>query len=304
MLAVAIMCLAAALQGYCFQAYIGWACNAGYADPGLTWRDAAVSSVVFMAPGAVTAFLTAIALDAWYLPALIRGGWATPTQSNTIQLPTWQVAAQNVAAILMVCLWPHAAGVWWLQYVPAKLYFSPIRALTVLLGVLIIHDAYYYAVHRLLHHNRWLYRAVHADHHRRELLLQARTGLFISAAEAVVLVGLPYGAMAMTIPLLMPSVSHYEMMLSIFTSSHIAIIGHSGVKFNNPLALLAINPFLAAILLTGTAQSPHDHQVGSHLSGDAEVPRSSYYPADIHPNVPTASAVMYTCLVLPGGPLR
>jgi hypothetical protein len=29
------------------------------------------------------------------------------------------------------------------------------------------------------------------------------------------------------------------------------ILGHSGCKFKNPLALLLINPFLAAILVTG-----------------------------------------------------
>ena len=50
-------------------------------------------------------------------------------------------------------------------------------------------------------------------------------------------------------------------------SSHLAarrcrstFIGHTGAKFTNPLALLAVNPFLVTLLLTGTAQSPQDHQ--------------------------------------------
>ena len=36
--------------------------------------------------------------------------------------------------------------------------------------------------------------------------------------------------------------------------------GHSGCKFKSPLVLLVLGPFLAALMLTGTAQSPQDHQ--------------------------------------------
>lgn len=260
--AVPIMALATAAQAYAWTSYVTWAVGAGYTTAH-TWQQAVLALLVFMVPGAVTALLSAVVLDAWYLPALVRTGWATPTQHNTIQLPSRQVALVNVAAALMAELWPCMGAAWSAQHIPFNLMFCPLRAWWMLVCVLLLHDAYYYAVHRLLHRSRWLYKAVHADHHCHDVLLQARTGLFISKAEAVVLIGLFYGAVAVFMPFWVPINSPLEQLLVFNTSVHVAIIGHSGVKFNQPLALLAINPYLAAILITGTAQSPQDHLVSS-----------------------------------------
>lgn len=113
-------------------------------------------------------------------------------------------------------------------------------------------------MHRLLHARRGLYRLVHAHHHSVEAELSARTGLFISGLEALLLIGIP-GAVLRIVE---ACTVHNELgaRIAVLTQTQINVIGHIGGTFRNPLALLALNPFFIAIIATGTAQGPRDHQ--------------------------------------------
>jgi hypothetical protein len=89
-----------------------------------------------------------------------------------------------------------------------------------------VHDTYYYFVHRLLHAHRGLYTLIHSHHHSVEAELSARTGLFISGLEAVLLIGIP-GAVMRSIE---ACTIHNELgaRIAVMTQTQINVIGHIG----------------------------------------------------------------------------
>ena len=88
----------------------------------------------------------------------------------------------------------------------------------------VIHDAYFYWTHRLMHHPRW-YRLVHLAHHRSTNPTPWAAYSF-SPWEAVVEAGI--------FPLLMSTLPMHPLALSIFLLWQILfnVLGHAGYEYN------------------------------------------------------------------------
>jgi sterol desaturase/sphingolipid hydroxylase (fatty acid hydroxylase superfamily) len=151
---------------------------------------------------------------------------------------------------------------------------QPVTTMWSVCVTLLLHDAYYYGLHRAMHSSKWLYRQVHATHHDREVMLEARTGMVITAAEAFLSGGLFYTlsiAFNCVFFTRMVSGTHVFNLWVLFTpaltTGMLGNIGHSGLKYHTPFPLLALNPFLLALLFPGTAHSAHDHQLHHERCG-------------------------------------
>jgi len=108
----------------------------------------------------------------------------------------------------------------------------------------LLHDTYYYWLHRAFHTSKWLYRTVHALHHDPAYALETRTGLAMSCTESLLLHGVPYALATLSSSLLLTStqdgvqtVNVWIILAFYIASAQLGMIGHSGLKFKSRLPL-------------------------------------------------------------------
>jgi len=251
-----------------------WVVGTGRFDP-----HAAVWYFAFLfGAGVISTASNALFFDYVYSPLLVRHKLAVRTTSSYIELPWQKVMWINLVSIMVATFPPSLLGsvVWAEALWPMRCDSSlqPITTLWAVCVTLLLHDAYYYWLHRVMHSNMWLYRHVHAMHHDPAVMLEARTGMIITAAEAFLSGGLFYAASIVFNCVLftrMVDGTHvfnlWVILTPILTTGMLGNIGHSGLKYKSPLPLLALNPLLLALLFPGTAHSAQDHQLHHERPG-------------------------------------
>jgi sterol desaturase/sphingolipid hydroxylase (fatty acid hydroxylase superfamily) len=215
--------------------------------------------------------ITAMLFDYVYAPWLLRKGLAVRTSEYYISAP-WQGVMWDMFSATMITMVPlvafgtlvHAGALW---PIVSEYGLHPFDLLWATMLMLLVHDAYYYFLHRALHANRWLYKHVHAHHHDPRVMLEARTGLIITCWESILGHCIPYAFTLALNMLLFTRVSdgvHFAniptLVAPMIVSTQLGMIGHSGMRYSSPLVLVVLNPLFACLLFTGTAHSPTDHQ--------------------------------------------
>lgn len=197
-------------------------------------------------------------------------GLAVRVTDNRIRMPWHEVLCEVVHEAVSVTL-PvvtlasllHGQRLWPVVY---SYSLKPLVLLWWVFAVLIVHDTYFFWMHRLAHRCRWLYRVLHAAHHNTGAMCEARTTLLSTGAEVVIMLAVPQLlciAVYMSLFAWHHSAYHvnvWHVYMPLVTLGQIGMLQHSGLKFNNALALL-INPMLLATHLCGTAYMYHEHVV-------------------------------------------
>lgn len=105
----------------------------------------------------------------------------------------------------------------------SKLHFSIVRILLTVLGALVIHDTYFYWMHRLMHHHPLIFKHIHLTHHR-SVNPSPFTSYSFHFLEAI--------AEAMVIPIIMLILPTNVFTIWIFLSASfcINVYGHLGYE--------------------------------------------------------------------------
>ncbi|GBF96565.1 diacylglycerol O-acyltransferase 2A [Raphidocelis subcapitata] len=129
------------------------------------------------------------------------------------------------------------------------------------LPLLMAYDTWFFFAHRYAHINKWMFRHVHAMHHRNDAYLSVTSNSFETPADGLLVVGIPVGLIAL---FCCWTNNFWTFVIIMHTIACIFVFGHSG--YDLPLdtvlhaTLLALNPFLLIQIIIFNAARPMDHE--------------------------------------------
>lgn len=177
-------------------------------------------------------------------------------------LPLWRMLAADVAGYYS---WMIGAGLVQAWYNPTweswRYDFPFSRLLWYQLPIIMAFDTWFFFVHRYAHINKWLFKYVHAMHHRFDAYLSVTSNSFETPADGLLVVGIPVG-------LVMLLGCHIGNFWCVFVPMHtiacVFVFGHSGYDLSldewHHVLLLLLNPMLLIMMVNCNAAGPVDHE--------------------------------------------
>ncbi|KIY96715.1 hypothetical protein MNEG_11249 [Monoraphidium neglectum] len=186
------------------------------------------------------------------------------SKKNTRE-PALPVSRMLLADVFGYYSWMIGAGLVQAWYNPTMdswgFEFPFTKLLWYQLPIIMAYDTWFFFVHRYAHINKWLFRHVHAMHHRNDAYLNVTSNSFEHPIDGLMVVGIPVGFVA----LLGCHIGNFwTLFVPMHTIACIFVFGHSGYDLAldewHHVALLAINPMLLIQLVTANAAVPMDHE--------------------------------------------
>lgn len=207
----------------------------------------------------------------WILLWYERNGWVTKTTRDP-QLPFWRMIYHDIVGFYA---WLVGAGVvqaWFNPSFDSWSYDFPFaRLFWYQLPVFLAYDTYFFWMHRFAHVNKWMFRNIHAMHHRPDAHLDVTSNSFEHPVDGFLVVGIPLGCVVW---LGCHLNNFWAMVVPIHTIATLFVLGHSGydlyVDKIADVALLAVSPFILVQMTSANCIHPMDH-VDHHTN-----PRSNY----------------------------
>ncbi|KAI8471046.1 MAG: hypothetical protein J3K34DRAFT_418377 [Monoraphidium minutum] len=177
-------------------------------------------------------------------------------------LPLWRMLWADVVGYYS---WMVGAGLAhaWFNPTPDtwsfEFHFS--KLLWYQLPILMVYDTWFFFVHRYAHINKWLFRHVHAMHHRFDAYLSVTSNSFEHPLDGLLVVGIPVG---FVVALGCYVGNFWAVMVPMHTIACIFVFGHCGYDLTldewQHVALLALNPMLLIMMTAPNTSKPMDHE--------------------------------------------